>query len=176
MRRILTLFLCLFFMQNLSFANDAVQFAFPNDGWHKVASPDGVESKKCYVPYNQNAENYTEMLTFYERVLKNKGISPMVILHKQLGKDRNNYIDIEPEYISQNYDDAMVTWCSKMKNTCTVTRAFQGESGVIVVRYLNKAPHYSQNMFGQWSNILSSVELFKPAQNDVTSTKRIIEL
>ena len=176
MKKLITILLALFLAQNISFAKDSVQFAFPNEGWHKVASPDGVESKKCYVPHNQTTENHTEMLVFYERVLKNKGISPMVILHKQLGKDRLNYIDIEPEYINQKLDDAMVTWCSRTKNTCAVTRALQGDNGVIIVQYLNKAPHYSQNMFGQWSNILSTVELYKPAENQVTSPKRLIEL
>jgi len=175
-KKLLLSLFCLFLIQNLSFAKDMVQFDFPNAGWHKVASPDGVEAKKCYVPHNQTTEVHTEMLVFYERVLKNKGISPMVILHKQLGKDRLNYIDIEPEYITQNLEDAMVTWCSRTKNTCAVTRAFQGDNGVIVVQYLNKAPHYSQNMFGQWSNILSTVELHKPTENQVTSPKRLIEL
>ena len=176
MKKFLLILLSIVLIQNMSFAKDMVQFDFPNAGWHKVESPDGVDSKKCYVPHEQTSEVNTEMLVFYERVLKHQGISPMVILHKQLGKDRLNYIDIEPEYINQNLDDAMVTWCSKSKNTCAITRAFQGEHGVIVVQYLNKAPHYSQNMFGQWSNILSSVELYKPAENDVTSPKRLIEL
>jgi len=173
------LLLCLFFIlliQNIVFSKDMVQFAFPNEGWHQVESPDGVPSKKCYVPYEQTTEKHTEMLVFSERVLKNKGISPMVILHKQLGKDRTNYLDIEPQYINQTFDDAMVTWCSKMKNTCAVTRAFQGESGVIIVQYLNKAPHYSQNMFGQWSNILSSVKLYNPSEGDVRPKNRLIEL
>ncbi len=176
MKKLFTTILCLFLMQSISLAKDTIQFDFPNEGWHKVASPDGVQSKKCYVPYNQTSENHTEMLVFYERVLKNKGISPMVILHKQLGKDRTNYFDIQPEYITNNPDDAMVTWCSRTKNTCAVTRALQGDNGVIIVQYLNKAPHYSQNMFGQWSNILSTVELYKPAEQDVTTPKRLIEL
>lgn len=176
MKKLLLSLFCLFLIQNVSFSKDMVQFAFPNEGWHKIASPDGVETKQCYVPYNQSSENYTEMLVFSERVLKNKGISPMVILHKQLGKDRNNYLDIEPEYINQNYDDAMVTWCSKLKNTCSVTRAFQGLNGVILVQYINKAPHYSQNMFGQWSNILSTIEVFSPDKQEVKSPKRLIEL
>ena len=176
MKKFFIAILTIFLMQNLSLAKDVVQFDFPNEGWHKVASPDGVASKKCYVPYNQTTENHTEMLVFYERVLKNQGISPMVILHKQLGKDRTNYIDIEPQYVYHNPDDAMVTWCSKTKNTCALTRALQGDNGVIIVQYLNKAPHYSQNMFGQWSNILSTVELYKPAEKDITSPKRLIEL
>ena len=54
----------------------------------------------------------------------------------------------------------MVTWCSKLKNTCAVERAFQGKDGVVVAVYLNKAPHYSQNMFGQWSNILKNVKIY----------------
>ncbi len=176
MKKLLIALLSLFVMQNISLAKDSVQFAFPNEGWHKVASPDGVESKKCYVPNNQTSEKHTEMLVFYERVLKNKGISPMIILHKQLGKDRTNFGDITPEYIYITPEDAMVTWCSKTKNTCAVTRALQGQSGVIIVQYLNKAPHYSQNMFGQWSNILSTVKPYKPAEDKVTSPQRLIEL
>lgn len=176
MKKVFLLFLCLILIQNLSFAKDVIQFDFPNAGWHNVASPDNVTSKKCFVPQNQTAEKYTEMLVFYQRVLKNKGISPMIILHKQLGKDKNNYPDIIPEYVNSNHEDSMVVWCSKQRNTCAITRAFQGENGVIVVQYINKAPHYSQNMFGQWSNILSSIELFKPAENDVIPKKRIIEL
>ena len=115
MKKILLSFLCLILFQGVSFAKDMVQFDFPNVGWHKVASPDGVEAKKCYVPHNQTTEVHTEMLVFYERVLKNKGISPMVILHKQLGKDRLNYIDIEPEYINQDLDDAIAFASSEAK-------------------------------------------------------------
>ena len=160
-------------MQNLCFARDIVEFNFPNEGWHQVASPDGLETKKCFVPHNQTSENYTEMLVFYERVLKNMGITPMSIMHKQLGKDRTNYIDIEPEYIKQDYDDAMLTWCSKMKSTCVVQRAFQGKEGVIIVSYINKMPHYSQNMFGQWSNILSTVKLHNPQTPDGLKVNKI---
>lgn len=175
MKRLTVLFV-FFLLQNICFAKDMVQFDFPNEGWHKVASPDGVETKKCYVPYNQSSENYTEMLIFYERVLQNKGISPMVILHRQLGKDRTNYIDIEPSYIKHDFNDAMVTWCSSLKNTCIVERAFQGNDGVIVVQYINKMPHYSQNIFSQWSNILSNVKLYTPASADSRIPDNVIEL
>ena len=175
MKKILLSVLALFMMQNLCFARDMVEFNFPNEGWHQVDSPDGVKTKKCFVPYNQTSEKYTEMIVFYERVLKNKGITAMSIMHKQLGKDRTNYIDIEPEYIKQDFDDAMLTWCSRLKGTCVVQRAFQGNEGVILVQYINKMPHYSQNMFGQWSNILSTVKLHNPTQIN-NSTVNTIQL
>ena len=174
MKKILFILFGLLLMQIQCFAKDCVEFNFPNDGWHKVASPDGVEAKKSYVPYNQTSENYTEMLVFTERVLKNKDIAPMTILHKQLGKDRTNYPDIEPQYIKQDFNEAMVTWCSQMKNTCSVERAFQGKEGVILVIYLNKMPHYSQNMFAQWSNIIGSVKLYEKAETPLP--KNVIEL
>ena len=174
MKKLFAIFTVLLILQVCSFAKDTLQFDFPNNGWHQVASPDGVSSKKCYVPYNQNADSYTEMLIFYERVLKSNNIAPLSILHRQLGKDRNNYIDIIPEYISQDLDDAMVTWCSKLKNTCAVERAFQGKDGVIIAIYLNKAPHYSQNMFGQWSNILKNIKLYDNTAS--TGHGSIIEL
>lgn len=166
MRKLLLSLLSLFLLQNICYSRDIVQFDFPNEGWHKVVSPDGLETKKCFVPCNQTAENYTEMLVFYERVLKNKDITPMSIMHRQLGKDRLNYIDIEPEYIKQDYYDAMITWCSKLKGTCVVERAFQGNDGVVIVKYINKMPHYSQNMFGQWSNILSTVKIYNSQQSE----------
>ena len=173
MKKILFAILSLFLLQNFAFARDIVEFNFPNEGWHKVESPDGVKTKKCFVPYNQTAEKHTEMIVFYERVLKNKGITPMSIMHRQLGKDRTNYIDIEPEYIKQDFDDAMLTWCSKMRGVCVVQRAFQGNDGVIVVQYINKMPHYSQNMFGQWSNILSTVKLHNPNQANTSKVNTI---
>jgi len=166
MKKILLSVLTLFLINSICLAKDTLQFDFPNEGWHKVASPDGVESKKCYVPYNQTADNYTEMLIFSEKILKNKGLSPMVMLHKQLGKDRNNFIDIVPEYIVRDFDNSMVTWCSQLKNTCAVSRAFQGNQGVVFATYINKAPHYSQNMFGQWSNILSKVKVYAPVAGE----------
>ena len=91
MKKVLYLLLTGFLLQNVCFANDVLKFDFPNEGWHKVASPDGIESKKCFVPVNQTAENYTEMLTFMQKSVKNKDISPIVILQKQLGKDKINY-------------------------------------------------------------------------------------
>lgn len=173
MKKLILSLLCIFLLQNISFARDIVEFNFPNEGWHQVASPDGLETKKCFVPHNQTSENHTEMIVFYERVLKNKGISPMTIMHKQLGKDRTNYIDIEPEYIKQDFDDAMLTWCSRLKGVCVVQRAFQGNDGVILVSYINKMPHYSQNMFGQWSNILSTVKLYNPQKPDGLKSNKI---
>ena len=162
-----------FMMQNITLAAEVIQFDFPNAGWHQVVCPDGVATKKCFVPVNQTSDNYAEMLIFNKRILKNKGITPIVILQKQLGKDRLNYMDIEPSYIVNDYDNAMVTWCSQSKNTCAVQRAFQGNEGIIIVTYQNRMPHYSQNMFGQWSNILSHVRLFNEAKD---SGKNKIEL
>ncbi len=172
-------FLCLkslFLFQGISIAKDKIQFDFPNEGWHKVASPDGVESKKCFVPYNQSAENYTEMLILNERVLKTQGITPGVIMQKQLGKDKNNYRDIIPEYISRDLNNTMVTWCSQIKNTCTVQRAFQGSEGIIIASYINKAPHYSQNLFGQWPNIISNIKVYTPSSGNEKTPNNVIEL
>ncbi len=165
MKKLFVVLMSLLFIQTGVLAKDTLQFDFPNDGWHAVSSPDGVMSKKCFVPYNQTSENYTEMLIFSERVLKNTDISALTILHRQLGKDRNNFPDIIPEYITQDMDDAMITWCSKLKNTCTVERAFKGKEGIIIAVYQNKAPHYSQNMFGQWSNILYHVKVYDGSEN-----------
>ncbi len=172
----LILILSLLFIANTVMAKDYIEFNFPNDGWHKVLSPDGVEAKKCFVPSSQTAENYNEMLIFQERILKNKDITAMTILHKQLGKDRTNYPDIIPEYMKNDVDDSMITWCSQMKNTCAVERAFKGNEGVIIISYINKMPHYSQNMFGQWSNILSTVKLYTPEDTSNTMPDNTIEL
>ena len=54
--------LSLLLIQNFCFAKDTIQFNFPNEGWHKIESPDGIAGKKCYIPYNQTPENYTEVL------------------------------------------------------------------------------------------------------------------
>ena len=172
MKKIFVLLIGLLILQTGTFAKDKLQFDFPNDGWHMVASPDGVPSKKTFVPYNQSSENYREMVIFYERVLKNTDISPLAILQKQLGKDKNNYFDIIPEFISNDMDNPMVTWCSQIKNTCVVERAFKGNQGIIMAIYLNKSPHYSQNMFGQWSNILNNAKVF----DGNNAAKNVIEL
>ena len=174
MKKFLFVLMSLFLFQMICYAKDIIEFDFPNDGWHKVPSPDGLEAKKSYVPYNQTAENYTEMPVFTEKALNNRDIAPMTILHKQLGKDRTNYPDIEPQYIKHDFNEAMVTWCSQKKNTCTVERAFQGNEGVILVIYTNKMPHYSQNMFAQWSNIIGSVKLYD--KKDTPLPSNVIEL
>ena len=174
MKKILLLFLSVLLIQSVSYAKDYVEFNFPDDGWHLVASPDKQQNKKCYVPKNQTTENYNEMLVFVERKIKTEGITPSVIIQKQLGKDRNNYSDIVPEYITRDIDDTMITWCSPKKNTCAVKRAFKGTNGVIIVSYINKMPHYSQNMFGRWSNILSTVKVYK--QTEQEKPNNIIDL
>ena len=176
MKKILLVIFSFFIIQNISMANDYVQFNFPNDGWIEVESPDGVSTKRCYIPYSQNPQNYTEMLIFQEKLIKNKGVSPMIVLHKQLGKDRINYQDITPEYIRPDSEDAMVTWCSEGKNTCALKRAFQGKEGIIMVTYINRMPHYSQNMFGQWSNILNAVKLYEVEDYTKELPKNVIEL
>ncbi|MBQ3642903.1 hypothetical protein II906_13410 [bacterium] len=172
MKKIILFLFAALLIQNICIAKDKLEFAFPNDGWHKVASPDGIEAKKCYVPYNQSSENYTEMLIFVE---KKSVTNPAAIMQKQLGKDMLNYNDIIPEYVRASYDDAMATWCSRAKNTCAIHRTFFGKDGIIIATYINKMPHYSQNMFGQWSNILNGISLYN---SEITSEikKSIIEL
>lgn len=174
-KKIILSVLSLVLLQNICLAKDTIQFDFPNTGWHKITSPDGVETKKCYVPYNQSAENYTEMLVFSERIIKNNGISPIVILQKQLGKDKINYKDITTQYIKQDFDNAILTWCSQSSSVCAIERAFQGNEGIILVTYINKMPHYSQNLFTNWINIIGSVKLYTPEkQNEKPSN--LIEL
>lgn len=175
MKKLILIILGLFVLQSMCFAKDIIEFDFPNEGWHKVQSPDKIETKKCYVPYNQTSENYTEMLIFQERALKNKDIGAMIILHKQLGKDRTNYFDILPQYVKQDMDDAMYTWCSEAKKTCSITRAFKADEGVVLVTYLNKMPHYSQNIFTNWMNIVGSVKLYNKTV-EKTSTTNLIQL
>ena len=174
MKKLFILVVTLLFIQNVSLSNDSVEFNFPDLGWHQVKSPDKQNNKKCFVPENQTTEKYTEMLVFTQRQIKTQGITPSIILQKQLGKDRNNYFDIVPEYITRDVNDTMITWCSPSKNTCAVKRAFQGENGVIIVSYINKMPHYSQNMFGRWSNILSTVKVYK--QTEQEKPNNIIDL
>ncbi len=173
MKKFILTILSLFVMQNICFAKDIIEFDFPNDGWHKVQSPDKVASKHCYVPYNQTEENFTEMLIFQERALKNKDIGAMIILHKQLGKDRTNYLDILPQYVKQDMDDAMYTWCSEAKKTCSITRAFKANEGVVLATYLNKMPHYSQNIFTNWMNIIGSVKAYNKTQSKTTGINLI---
>ena len=170
---ILIILICFFVFAGTSQAKDILQFDFPNGGWHKVESPDGVKSKKCYVPVNQTASDYREMLIFSERIIKHEGINAMVMLQKQLGKDFNNYRDIAPQYILKNENNAMVTWCSSLKNVCSVERIFKGNEGIVSAIYINKMPHYSQNMFGQWPNILAKVEVWN--KQDKTANN-LIEL
>lgn len=173
-KKILYFILFCIIVQNYALAKDRLIFNFPNEGWHKVESPDGIKSKKCYVPVNQTNQNYNEMLILSERLIKNEGLSAMVMLHRQLGKDKNNYRDIIPQYIVQDENNAMAAWCSKLRNTCSVQRVFRGSEGIVFAIYINKAPHYSQNMFGQWSNILGRIEVYD--KNTSKPEGNIIEL
>ena len=173
MKKLIISLISLFLLQTTCCAKDILQFDFPNEGWHQVACLEKKSTKKCFVPYGQTAENHTEMLMFSERILKTQGLTALTLLHKQLGKDKNNYLDIVPEYMLADMDNSMVTWCSQLRNTCAVTRAFKGKEGVVFVTYLNKAPHYSQNMFGQWSNILSHVKVYEAQQGQVQPTNLI---
>ena len=79
MKKIIIALISVFLMQNITLASEVIQFDFPNAGWHQVQSPDGVASKKCFVPVNQTSDNYTEMLIFNKRILKNKGITPIAM-------------------------------------------------------------------------------------------------
>ena len=171
---IILILLILVISGGVCIAKDRLIFDFPNEGWHKVESPDGVKSKKCYVPINQTSDNYTEMLIFTGRTIKNSGLNAMVMLERQLGKDRNNYRDIIPEYIFRNENDAMYAWCSRLRNTCSLERAFKGKEGIVFVKYINRMPHYSQNIFGQWSNMLALVKVYE-AMNK-TEPRNLIDL
>lgn len=175
MKKITVLLFSLFLIQGLCFAKDILQFDFPNEGWHKVESPDKVQAKKCFVPYNQTNQNYTEMITFYERTVKNPGITAMTLLQKQLGKDKNNYKDIYPQYIKQDFNDSMVVWCSQKNSICTIHRAFQGNEGIIIATYTNKMPHYSQNILTNNVNILGSIKVFDKSSSEKKPTN-LIEL
>ena len=168
--------LCVMLLQNIATAKDTVKFTFPNEGWHSVVSPDGIKSKKCFVPANQTSENYTEMLTLIQKPSKVSDMSASAVLHRQLGKDRTNYRDIIPEYVLRDLNNGIVTWCSRNNNICAVERAFQGESGVILAIYTNRAPHYSQNMFGQWINNLGRLEVYNPQESNAEKNSSLIEL
>ena len=72
-------------------------------------------------------------------------------------------------------DDAIATWCSKLYSTCSISRAFQGNQGIVLVTYINKMPHYSQNIFTNWVNILGSVKLYTP-DNSQEKPLNLIEL
>lgn len=162
--------LFLFFVfANINEAKDILQFDFPNSGWHSVDCQNGIKNKTCYASDNDN-----EMLTFQERIIKNEGLTPTIIMQKQLGKDKNNYKDINPKYVYMNENDVMVIWCSELKNVCEVKRAFQGNNGIIIVTYIDKMPHYSHNMFGQWSNILAQVSVYNGTNEN--KSKNLIEL
>lgn len=160
MKKLIIFIAGLFILQGTCQAKDILQFDFPNDGWHRVESPDKVQAKKCYVPQNQTTENYQEMIVFYERPISSAGITAMTLLQKQLGKDKNNYRDIYPEYIKQDFDNAMAIWCSQQKGVCTIQRAFTGKEGIIIVSYINKMPHYSQNIITNKVNIIGSVKVY----------------
>ena len=175
MKKIVILLFSLFILQGLCYAKDILQFDFPNKGWHKVESPDNVQAKKCYVPQNQTNQSYTEMIVFYERIVKNPGITAMTLLQKQLGKDKNNYKDIYPEYIKQDFNDSMAIWCSQANSICTIHRAFQGKEGIIIATYINKMPHYSQNILTNNVNILGSIKVFDPNKSD-EKPSNLIEL
>ncbi len=175
MKKFILLIISIFMLQNSCLAKDMLQFDFPDQGWHKVESPDGVQSKKCYVPLNQTAQSYTEMFVFYERTIKNPGITAITILQKQLGKDKNNYKDIHHQYIKQDFDDAMAIGCSKLNSTCTIHRAFKGNEGIVMATYINKMPHYSQNLLTNKVNILGSVKLYDKA-NSQTAPSNLIQL
>ncbi|MBQ4123107.1 hypothetical protein IJD44_05225 [bacterium] len=166
MKKFVLLLVSVFLIQGASFAKDILQFDFPDKGWHQVESPDKSKYKKCYVPYNQTAQNYTEMLIFYERIVKTPGITAMTLLQKQLGKDKLNYTDIYPEYIKQDFDNSMAIWCSQKHSICTVQRAFQGKKGVVIATYINKMPHYSQNIMTNKVNILGSVKVYDETTKD----------
>ena len=171
MKKILTILISFVLIEQISIAKDILLFDFPNEGWHRVESPDGIKTKKCYIPVNQTTENYNEMLVFSEKIIKNEGINAMVLMHKQLGKDHNNYPDILPQYIVKDENNAMAAWCSKLKNICEVKRTFQGKEGIIFVDYINKMPHYSQNILGQWSNILGRIEIYDKLSEKETKNK-----
>lgn len=173
MKKTVLLLVSLFLLQGLSFAKDILQFDFPSAGWHKVPSSDGVEAKKCYVPANQTADNYTEMMIFTEKLVKTQGITPLTLLQKQLGKDKNNYKDIYPEYIKQDFDNAMAIWCSAKHGVCTVQRAFQGDEGIILISYINKMPHYSDNIITNKVNIVGNIKLYN---KDNSTSKNLIRL
>lgn len=175
MKKIIILLISIFMMQGLCYAKDILQFDFPSPGWHRVESPDKVQSKKCYVPQNQTADNYTEMFIFYERTVKTPGITAMTLLQKQLGKDKNNYKDIYPEYIKQDYDNSMALWCSESSAVCTIQRAFQGKEGIIIATYINKMPHYSQNIITNKVNILGSVKIYDNNESE-QKPSNLIEL
>lgn len=161
MKKIALFILSLSVLQNFCLAEEQIKFTFPDPGWHFINSPKGFENKQCFVPNNQTSENYTEILYFYKRKIQTTGITPSVILQKQLGKDRNNYKDIVPQYVKHDSEDSMAVWCSKLYNICSVERAFQGKEGIIFAIYTNKMPHYSQNMFGKWTNLLFGAELYE---------------
>ena len=138
-------------------AKDVLQFSFPDAGWHTAGCPSDFSDSRCYAPLNQTAADFREMYIFTAYPAEN----PLETAEKkQIFHDSFKYKDITIHYVYKNPEDIMFLWCSKFNNTCAVNRIFKGRENIISALYLNRAPHYSQNMFGRQTNILAGVRVY----------------
>jgi len=138
-------------------AKDALLFSFPDAGQHKTECPSDFPESRCFAPLNQTGADFREMYIFS---LYPAEISLETAEKKQIFHDSFKYKDITIEYAYKTPEDIMFLWCSKLNNTCAVNRIFKGRENIISALYLNRAPHYSQNMFGRQTNILAEVRIY----------------
>lgn len=126
----------------------------PPDGWQKNEEL-SEEGKKIVFTPKSNQPEYLETLT----ITTENGI---ISSDKQLW---NNLIEIKKEYPDFKYykplftqTNSMGLGCSVNGGFCIIQRVESYSDELYIYTYKNNMPHYSQGLFGKWTNILGQIE------------------
>lgn len=144
-------FIVVSLLSSCAFAQ-SITFCVPN-GWEKNVLLSENGKKIVFTPQNSPTGNQ-EALTV---VVKKEAVSADKLLW-------NNLIEIKKEYPDFKYykpvfepENSMGLGCTSQGGFCMIQRVEYYEKELYLYTYINNRPHYSQGLFGKWTNILAQI-------------------
>ena len=148
------IFLTLILLNTLAFAN-SVTFTLP-DGWEKNEI---YSAKNDVLIFSKTDETLPrETLTITSEEAKTSADKVLWDNFIVLSKKYSDFKYYKPIYTPQ---DSMGLGCSIEGSFCVVQRVEIYEGDIFTYTYVNSFPHYSQGLFGKWTNILGAIRAGK---------------
>ncbi len=156
----------IFSLISVSYAQN-ITFKVPN-GWKKNDNLSLENKKLVFTP----AVN---------KLLKAKEANPTEALYIEVKESTaeintillNNLINIQKEYSDFKYykvisepENSMGLGCTSQGGFCIIQRIEYYQKELYVYTYINNRPHYSQGLFGKWTNILGQIRAGKQPLTD----------
>ena len=138
-------------LSTCAFAN-AITFCVPN-GWEKNDLLSDKSKKLVFTPQNSKTGN-EEALTV---ITKKEAVSADKLLLLNLIEIKKQYSDFKYYNPVSMPENSIGLGCSSQGSFCLIQRIEYYQNEFYIYTYINNRPHYSQGLFGKWTNILGQI-------------------